>query len=57
MVTLVTHEKAEIKFPSLLCIPSVLQEVRAVLKLKAHSELLKYTKKGRLKDEAQVRLF
>jgi hypothetical protein len=47
IVTLVTHEEAEIKFPSLLCIPSTLQESGPVLKLEGHSGLLKCTKKGR----------
>ena len=54
MVKLVTHEEAEIKFPSLLCIPSALQERRPVLKLKPHGGLLKCTKKGRLRDAAKV---
>jgi hypothetical protein len=57
MVTLVTHEEAEIKFPSLLCIPSALQENRPVLKLKAHSGLLKCTQKGKFRDVAKVRAF
>jgi len=55
MVTLVTHEEAEIKFASLLCIPSALQESGPVLKLKAHSALLKCTEKGRLGDASKVR--
>jgi len=57
MVTLVTHGVAEIKFPSLLYIPSALRESGPVLKLKAHSELLKCTEKGMLREEAKVRAF
>jgi len=57
MVTLVTHEEVEIKFPSLLYIPSALRESGPVLKLEAHSGLLKSTKKGRLRDGAKVRAF
>ena len=57
IVTLATHEAPEIKFPSLLCIPSALQESGPVLKLKAHSGILKCTKKGRWRDAAEVRAF